>query len=71
LETPLLRSLYLAAKPFHVGVDVDGLVCPLHHPTVCSRQTRGSFLFGAAISHHAVVGGSAFLGGARPPGLDI
>jgi hypothetical protein len=32
--------LYLAAKPSHVGVDVDGLACPLHCPTACSRQTR-------------------------------
>jgi hypothetical protein len=28
--------LYFAAKPSHVGVDVDRLACPLHHPTVCS-----------------------------------
>jgi hypothetical protein len=25
----LRRWLYLAAKPSHVGVDVDGLACPL------------------------------------------
>jgi hypothetical protein len=36
--------LYLAAKPSHVGVDVDGLAWPLHHPTPCSRQTRGQSL---------------------------
>jgi hypothetical protein len=33
--------LYLAAKPAHVGVDVDGLAYPLHRPTVYSCQTRG------------------------------
>jgi hypothetical protein len=26
--------LCLAAKPFDMGVDVDGLACFLHHPTV-------------------------------------
>jgi hypothetical protein len=29
--------LYLADKPYDVGVDVDGLDCPQHHPTTCSR----------------------------------
>jgi hypothetical protein len=63
----VLHWLYMAAKSSHVGVDVDGLACPLHHPTACSCQTRGqSFL-----SHHAIVGGGAFSGGARPPSLDI
>jgi hypothetical protein len=33
------RRLYLAAKPSHVGVNVDGLAYLLHHPTTCSRQT--------------------------------
>jgi hypothetical protein len=32
--------LYMAAKPSHVGVDVDGLACPLHRPTACNRQMR-------------------------------
>jgi hypothetical protein len=35
---------YLAAKPSHVGVDVDGLACPLHCPMTCSYQTRGQGL---------------------------
>jgi hypothetical protein len=44
--------LYLTAKPFHMGVDVDRLACPLHHPTTCSHQTRGQdLLLGAALSH--------------------
>jgi hypothetical protein len=32
---------YLAAKPPHVGVGVDGLAFPLHHPMSYNRQTRG------------------------------
>jgi hypothetical protein len=32
--------LYMAAKPSHVGVNVDGPPRPLHWPTVCSCQTR-------------------------------
>jgi hypothetical protein len=65
-------QLYLAAKPSHMGVDVDGLACSLHCLTVCDRQTKGyDFLSGVALSHHTAVGGGAFLGGAKPPGLDI
>jgi hypothetical protein len=64
--------LYLAAKPSHVGADVDGLAYPLHHPMSYSHQTRGQgLLSGTALSHRAVVGGGAFLGDAKPPGLDI
>jgi hypothetical protein len=33
--------LYLAAKPSHVGVNVDGLACPLHYPMVHSFQMMG------------------------------
>jgi hypothetical protein len=64
--------LYLIAKPPHVGVDVDRLACPLHRPTVCDHQTRGQSLqSGAALSHHATVGGGAFPGGVKSLGLDI
>jgi hypothetical protein len=31
------RRLYLVAKPSYVGVDVDGLPCPLHYPMVYSH----------------------------------
>jgi hypothetical protein len=66
------HRLYLAAQPSHMAGDVDGLSCPLHHPTDYSHQTRGQiFLPGVALSHHAAVGGGTFLGGAKPPGLDI
>jgi hypothetical protein len=31
---------YLASKPSHVGVSVDGLASPLHHPMAYTRQMR-------------------------------
>jgi hypothetical protein len=31
------HRFYLVAKPSHVGVDMDGLACALHRPTVCNR----------------------------------
>jgi hypothetical protein len=40
-DVTVLRWLYLAAKPSHVGVDVNAFACPLHCPMVCSYQTRG------------------------------
>jgi hypothetical protein len=62
-----LSMLYLAAKPFHVGADVDMLACSLHRLTVCSCQRGGqSFQIGAALSRHDVVGGGAILGDAKP-----
>jgi hypothetical protein len=58
---------YLAAKPSHMGVDVDGLACPLQRPVAYNRQTRGhGFLLGAALSHPVVVGGDAFPRDANP-----
>jgi hypothetical protein len=60
-------QLYLAAKPSHMGDDVDWLACSLHCPTVCGHQTRGqSFLSDATMSHHITVGNGAFLGGVKP-----
>jgi hypothetical protein len=41
--------LYLAAKPAHVGVDVDGLACPLHRPMACGHKTRGHGLLPGAV----------------------
>jgi hypothetical protein len=68
----LLRSALLGCQAFPRGVDVDRLAYPLHCPIVCDHQTKGqSFLSGVALSHHAAVGGGPFLGGAKPPGLDI
>jgi hypothetical protein len=60
------HRLYLAAKPSHVGVYVDALACPLHHPMACGCQTRGhGFLSGATLSHHAAVSGAAIPGVGR------
>jgi hypothetical protein len=71
-DTASWRRLYLAAKPSHVGADVDGLAYPLHHPMSYNHQTRGQgLLSGIALSRRAVVGGGTFLGDAKPPGLDI
>jgi hypothetical protein len=71
-DAVMLCWLYLVTKPSHMGVDVDGLTCPLHHPTVCSRQMKGwSFLLGVALSHHVAAGSGTFSGGARPPGQNI
>jgi hypothetical protein len=46
---------YLAAKSFHVRVDVDGPACPLHRPTIHSYQVRvHGLMLGAALSHRVV-----------------
>jgi hypothetical protein len=64
--------LCLVPKLFHVGVDADGLACPLHYPMVCSSQMRGCGLLPRAVlSHRAKVGGHALLGDAKPSGLDV
>jgi hypothetical protein len=39
-DVALRRQLYLDAKSSHVGVDTDGLACPLHLPMSCSHHTR-------------------------------
>jgi hypothetical protein len=57
--------LYLAAKPSHMGADVDGLAYSLHCPTVCSGQMREqSVLTGVAPSHHTFWGGGGEAPGA-------
>jgi hypothetical protein len=43
------RYLYLAAKPVHVGVDVDELACPLHRHMACGHQTRGHGLLSGIV----------------------
>jgi hypothetical protein len=65
------RRLYLAAKPFHVGVNVDGLACPLHNPMTYSRQTgRHDFLSDTVLSC-CYSGRWRLSGGCEAPGLDI
>jgi hypothetical protein len=55
-----------------MGVDMDGLAYPLHRPTAYIRQTRGQgVLSSIALSYHAIVGGGAFSGDAKPPSWDI
>jgi hypothetical protein len=62
----------LAAKSSHIGDEVDGLSCSLHHPMACSYQMRGcDFMLGATLSRHAAVGGGASPGHAKPSDLDI
>jgi hypothetical protein len=59
--------LYLVAKPSHVGVDVDGLACSLHHPTACGWQTRGMCcLIGVVLSHPSAMGSGPFPGMRSP-----
>jgi hypothetical protein len=60
-------GLDLTTKPSHMGVDVDGLAYPRHHPIVRNHQTtEQSFLSDAALSHHAAVGSGTFLRVATP-----
>jgi hypothetical protein len=40
-DIALWCRLYLAAKPSLMGVNVNGLTCPLHRPIASSRQMRG------------------------------
>jgi hypothetical protein len=59
--------LYLAAKPSHVGANVDGLACSLHHPTAYNHQRGGHCcLTGDVLSHRSAVGGGPFPGVRSP-----
>jgi hypothetical protein len=40
-DVALWHWLYLATKTSRMGVVVDGLACPLHHPTPYSYQMMG------------------------------
>jgi hypothetical protein len=63
---------YLVAKSSHVGIGVDRLAYPLHHPTTYNHQTRGQgFLPGVILSRRVTVHGGALLGDAKAPDLDI
>jgi hypothetical protein len=55
-----LSSVCLAAKPSHVGADVDGSACCLHRPTNCGWQSRTqSLLTGTIMSHRTIETGVA------------
>jgi hypothetical protein len=60
---------YLAAKPSHVGVNVDGLACPLHHPTSCIHQTRGQGFLSCVVFSRCYSGRWLLFGGYEAPGL--
>jgi hypothetical protein len=63
------RWLYLAAKPPHVGVDGDGLACPLKRPMTCSRQTSGQGLLPGVILSHRCSERWRLSEGCEAPGL--
>jgi hypothetical protein len=55
-----------------MAVDVNGLACSLHHPTVYSHQKGGqSFLTSTAPSCHVAVSSGILPGDAKHLGLDI
>jgi hypothetical protein len=60
--------LYWAAKPPHVGVGVDGLACPLHHPMVCNCQMRGHGLLPGVVLSCRCSGRWHLPGDVKPPG---
>jgi hypothetical protein len=67
-----LGCLYLVTKPSHVGVDVDGLVYPLHRPMTHSYQSRGQGLpTRRRLALSFVVGSGAFRGIGSFPSIDI
>jgi hypothetical protein len=61
--------LYLATKPSHVGVNVDGLGCPLHRPTAYNHQTSGQCLLPGAILSHRCSGQCCLFGECEAPEL--
>jgi hypothetical protein len=61
--------VYLAAKPSHVGVDLDGLAYLLHHPMVYSHQTRGHSLLSSVVLSHHSSGRWCFFGDLKPSEL--
>jgi hypothetical protein len=66
------RRLYLAAKPFHVGVDVDELAYPpaLSYDLQASDGGRGQGFLSYAVLSHRCSGRWCLLRDVKPPGLD-
>jgi hypothetical protein len=60
--------IYLDAKPSHMGVNVDGLACSLHHPMACSRQTRGQGLLPSTVLSRCCIGRWHLSRGCEAPG---
>jgi hypothetical protein len=63
--------LDLAAKPPHMGVNVDGLVCQLHCPTTYNRQTKGKGFLVGTILFRRCSGRWRIFGGCEAPGIVI
>jgi hypothetical protein len=61
--------LYLAIRASHLGVNVDRLACPLHHPMAYSRQMRGQCLLRGTILSHRYSGWWHLSGGCDAPEL--
>jgi hypothetical protein len=59
--------LYLVAKPYHVGVDVDGLAYPLHRATVRSCQMRRQDLLAGVVLSCRCSGRWRLSGGVKLP----
>jgi hypothetical protein len=59
---------YLADKPLHVGVGVDGLAFPMHHPMTCSHQKRGQGLLPGIVLSYRCNGRCRLPGDVKPPG---
>jgi hypothetical protein len=59
---------YLETKLSHVGVDVDGLACLLHRPTVHSYQMRVQGLPLGTILSYRYSGRRHLSGGVKLPG---
>jgi hypothetical protein len=60
--------LYLMGTPSHMGVNVDGLIYPLQHPTACSYQMRGHGLLPGDVWSCRCTGQWHFSGDVKPPG---
>jgi hypothetical protein len=60
---------YLAAKPALVGVDVDGLACPLYRPMACGHQTKGLGLLPCVVLSHHCSGRWHLFEGCKAPRL--
>jgi hypothetical protein len=61
--------LYLAAKPSHMRVDVNGLANPLQCPMTRSRHTRGMGLLQVTGLFHPCSGWWCLSVGCEAPGL--
>jgi hypothetical protein len=66
-----MTLLYLATKPAHAGVDVDGLACPCIILWLAAVRQGDMASCQALSCPIATVGGGASPGDVKPPSLDI